>query len=120
MHKTDLVRRVSKDTRLPQTVVSDVIRASLKEIMGALSRKDEVRIPGFGVFYSRYRTASTVRSVRTGKVVEVPARRVAGFRVGELLKRAAAKAKETSTPSRSFASTLISKVAPSRGRRRKK
>ena len=41
-------------------------------------------VPGFGTFYTRQRAAGRVRSVRTGRQVEVPARRVAAFRVGEI------------------------------------
>ncbi len=50
-------------------------------------------LPGFGTFYTSHRAAARVRSVRTGRQVEIPARRVAAFRVGEVLKRAVARKK---------------------------
>jgi nucleoid DNA-binding protein len=44
-----------------------------------------VALPGFGTFYTRTKAAAEVRSVATGLPVAVPAHRVAGFRVGEVL-----------------------------------
>ncbi len=88
MYKTDIVKRVSRETRLSQRIVSDVVSASLKEIQRALARKDQVTFPGFGVFYTRQRPESTVKHIRTKEVLTIPARQVVGFRVGALLKRA--------------------------------
>ncbi|MCC6791066.1 MAG: HU family DNA-binding protein, partial [Thermomicrobiales bacterium] len=51
---------------------------------------EQVTLPGFGTFYTGERQAIRVRSVRDGRQVMVPARRVAAFRVGEMLKRAVA------------------------------
>ena len=45
---------------------------------------------GLPDFYTGERKAGTVRHVRTGQTVDVPARRVAAFRVGDVLKRAVA------------------------------
>jgi DNA-binding protein HU-beta len=63
-------------------------------IQQALKNGEDVRLPGFGVFYTRVQPAGTVRSIRTGKTVQVPARRVAAFRVGTHLKKAVLKARK--------------------------
>jgi DNA-binding protein HU-beta len=47
-----------------------------------------VTFPGFGTFYTRERQAGQVRDVRTGEMRTYAARRVAAFRVGDVLKRA--------------------------------
>jgi DNA-binding protein HU-beta len=88
MYKTELVRRVAKDTRLSQRIVSDVVAATLREMTLSLSKDGEVVFPGFGTFYTRMRPPSQARSFKTGKTVEVPEMRVAGFRAGLLLKKA--------------------------------
>src|SRR3712207_4341332 len=90
MLKSEFVRRVSKQTRLPQYVVLDVLDASHRLIEETLRADDAVQLPGFGTFYARTRKEGTVKHIRTGEDVTVEARRVAGFRVGDILKRAVA------------------------------
>jgi DNA-binding protein HU-beta len=93
MYKTELVRRVAKDTRLTQRVVSDVITVALKEMTLSLSKAEDMVFPGFGTFYTRVRPAAHARSFKTGKTVRVPAMRVACFRSGEFLKKAVRRSK---------------------------
>src|SRR5437867_1963186 len=88
MYKTELIRAVSQETRLSQRVVSDALNAALRQIAARLSEAEKVTLPGFGVFYTRYRPPSTARSFRTGRSIGVPGMRLASFRVGERLKRA--------------------------------
>ncbi len=90
MYKTALVRRVARQTGLSQRVVAQVLASSLQTVQEALAGGDQVTIPGFGTFYTSQRRAGQVRSVRTGRAGDVPARRVAAFRVGAVLKRAMA------------------------------
>ena len=90
MYTTELVRRVARETGVSQRVVRQVVGAGLGTIEAALTAGERVTLPGFGTFYTSQRRAGRVRSVRTGRQVEVPARRVAAFRVGEVLKRAVA------------------------------
>ena len=90
MHKTDVVRRVAKETRLSQKIVADVLAANQRLIEETLRAGGTVTFPGFGTFYARKRQAGEVRHVRTCETVNVPARTVAGFRVGDVLKRGVA------------------------------
>ena len=83
-----LVRRVAQQTGLSQAVVRQVLGASLESVQAALAAGQQVTLPGFGTFYTAEREAVRVRSVRDGRQVTAPARRVAAFRVGEVLKRA--------------------------------
>ena len=85
-----LVRRVAQQTGLSQGVVRQVLGASLASVQAALAAGEQVTVPGFGTFYTSARQAVRVRSVRDGRQVTIPARRVAAFRVGEVLKRAVA------------------------------
>jgi DNA-binding protein HU-beta len=85
MYKTALVRRVARETGVSQRVVRQVVGASLDTIEAALTTGDRVTLPGFGTFYTSQRRGGRIRSVRTGRQVEVPARRVAAFRVGDVL-----------------------------------
>jgi DNA-binding protein HU-beta len=91
MFKTELIRQVAKETRLSRRIVADVLGASHVAIQDALRRGQEVQLPGFGTFYTRERPEGIVRRFGTEETVRVPARRVAGFRAGEVLKRAVRK-----------------------------
>ena len=88
MHKTKFVQQVARETRLSQRVVADVINASHRLIEETLRAKKSITFPGFGTFTTSERKAGKVRHVRTGAEISYKARRIAQFRVGELLKRA--------------------------------
>lgn len=90
LYTTELVRRVAQETGVSQRVVRQVIGASLRTIETALMAGERVTLPGFGTFSTSQRRAGRIRSVRTGRPVEVPARRVAAFRVGDVFKPAVA------------------------------
>ena len=92
MYKTDLIRRVAKETRLSQRIVDDVVSESLERITQALRDGQSVVLPGFGMFYTKERKAGTVRHIRIGESLEIPAMRQAALRTGELLRRAVRKA----------------------------
>jgi DNA-binding protein HU-beta len=90
LYTTELVRRVAQETGVSQRVVRQVVAASLRTIETALTAGERVTLPGFGTFATSQRRAGRIRSVRTGRQVDVPARRVAVFRVGDVLKRTVA------------------------------
>jgi DNA-binding protein HU-beta len=58
MYKTELIRRVARETRLSQRVVGDVIEATQRLIEQTLRAGQRVALPGFGSFYTRKRAAS--------------------------------------------------------------
>src|SRR4051812_7739912 len=90
MTKEEFIKRVSRETRLPQRHVSDILNASHRLLEDIMRAGERVTFPGFGTFYTSKRQGGKVRHVRTGKVVEYAARNVAAFRAGEYLRRAAA------------------------------
>jgi DNA-binding protein HU-beta len=90
MYKTELIRRVARQTRLSQRVVADVMEASQRQIEETLRSGQAVTLPGFGTFYTRQRQAGKIQHIRTQQMIAVPARRIAAFRAGTVLKRAVA------------------------------
>ena len=100
MYNTDVIRKVAKETRLSQRIVSDVLTESLATITRALREGQAVVLPGFGTFYTKDRQASTVRHIRTREAIDIPAMRQADFRVGEGLRRAVRRPKRERRPSR--------------------
>ena len=94
MYSQDLVKRISDATHLSQKVISEVLVSERTVIRDTLKAGEKVAIPGFGVFLVRARKAGKVKNVRTGKVVEYPARKVPAFKPGTDLKRALYKHKK--------------------------
>lgn len=88
MHKTDVIRRVARETRLSQRVVSDVISTTHRLIEATLREGKSVTFPGFGTFQPSHRQGGKLKNIRTGDVMEYPARMIATFRAGEVLRRA--------------------------------
>jgi DNA-binding protein HU-beta len=86
--RPELVRRIAKEQRLTQAVVTDVVHELERQIRQAVRENHSVQLVGFGTFYARDRKAGRVRNIRTHEVQEVPAGRTAAFRAGDLLKRA--------------------------------
>src|SRR4030088_782029 len=101
VYKNDVVRKVAQDTRLSQRVVSDALNSMVNVVSQALREGKTVTFPGFGTFYTSNRGEGTVKHIRTKETIKVPARRVAAFRVGELLKKSVRNAKAEKQKKRS-------------------
>jgi DNA-binding protein HU-beta len=87
MYKTEVIRKVARETKLSQRVVTDALNATFRAIEQALQSGERVTFPGFGTFYKKQRPAGMIKSFATGLMVDVPAMPQVGFRVGEVLKR---------------------------------
>ena len=87
IYKTTVVRRVAQRTQRAQPIVRQSLSAALEVIVHALARGEAVTLPGFGTFYTREQPPSTVRPIRGGQPLRIPAHRVAAFRAGAVLKR---------------------------------
>lgn len=93
MNKSDLVSSVAKESGLTKTDAEKAIDATFKSITGALVKKEEVRLIGFGTFATANRAAAEGRNPRTGEKLKIPAKRVPKFRPGKQLKDDVARAK---------------------------
>ena len=83
---------IADSTGMAKAEAEAALDAAVEAISGALAGGDKVTLPGFGTFYTKDRPPSTVKHIRTGEVIEIPAMRQADFRVGELLRQAVRKA----------------------------
>ena len=71
MYTREFVRRVSDETHLSERLISEVLTASMKVVRESLKSGQQVRFPGFGVFYTRQQPPGKLKSISTGKVVAV-------------------------------------------------
>ena len=88
MNKLDLIAAVAERTDLPKSKAAEVVDAVLDSIEGALKKKEEVRLVGFGSFVTADRAASTGRNPRTGEEIQIAASTAIRFKPGKALKDA--------------------------------
>ena len=88
MNKIELISRVAKETKLTNRDATEVIEATIENIMKALQRGDDVRLVGFGTFKVSRRKASAGRNPRTGEAIRIPSSKNPKFRAGKTFKEA--------------------------------
>ena len=82
MTKAELVEKVSSRINLSKKDAEVVINTITQSISDSLAGGEKVEIRGFGSFRIRERDGRTARNPRSGKIVEVPAKRVPFFKAG--------------------------------------
>ena len=86
MVRTDLIRLIAAEwPDLPPGDVEKIVAEFFNAVTAHLAEGGRVEIRGFGVFTTRARDARTGRDPRTGKPVQVNARRVPWFKAGKEL-----------------------------------
>jgi DNA-binding protein HU-beta len=88
VNKKDLVGKIASDASLTRAQASRALDALVQGIQASLVRGDRVTISGFGTFGISHRKARRVRNPRSGRAIEVAAKRVPRFAPGMELKSA--------------------------------
>lgn len=88
MNKLDLIAAVADEVDLPKAKAAEVVDAVFGAIEGALKKKEEVRLVGFGSFVTADRAATTGRNPRTGEEIQIGASTSIRFKPGKALKDA--------------------------------
>ncbi len=91
MNKTELVAAVAEKTAMSKKDSEKAVNALFEAVTEALVKGEKVQLVGFGTFEVKERAAHMGRNPRTKEAMEIPASRVAGFKVGKALKDAVAK-----------------------------
>ena len=91
MNKTELIAAVAENAGLSKKDGEKAVNAVLDAITGALVAGDKVQLVGFGTFDVKERAARVGRNPKTKDEIQIPASRVASFKVGKALKDAVAK-----------------------------
>lgn len=86
MNKEELVKEISKKTKVSQKQAGEVLSATLDVIQKTVSKGKKVTLVGFGTFESRKRAARTGRNPRTGATMKIPAKTVPAFSAGKKFK----------------------------------
>ena len=91
MNKTELVAAVAEKTGLSKKDSEKAVNAAFDSITEALAAGEKVQLVGFGAFEVKERNARVGRNPKTKETIEIPASRVASFKVGKALKDAVSK-----------------------------
>lgn len=86
MNKEELVKEISKKTKLSQKLSAEVLSATLDVIQTAVSKGKKVTLVGFGTWEARKRAARTGRNPQTGKSLKIAAKTVPAFSAGKSFK----------------------------------
>ncbi len=86
MNKEELVKEISKKTKLSQKVSSDVLSATLEIIQKTVAKGKKVTLVGFGTWEARKRAARIGRNPQTGKELKIAAKTVPAFSAGKSFK----------------------------------
>ena len=84
--RRDLSEAVYKAVRLSRTQSAALVEAFFKEIADCLERGEPVRLSSFGSFVVREARQRMGRNPKTGKQVEISARRLMVFKPSAVLK----------------------------------
>jgi DNA-binding protein HU-beta len=79
LNKRDMVGKIANGANITRVQATRALEAFLAGVQSTLVRGDRVTISGFGTFDVLHRKARQVRNPRSGRSVEVRARRVPRF-----------------------------------------
>ena len=91
MNKAELVSAVAEKTGMSKKDSEKAVNAAFDAITEALAAGDKVQPVGFGAFEVKERGARIGRNPKPKEEIEIPASRVASFKVGKALKEAVTK-----------------------------
>ena len=91
MNKNELITSASEISGVSKKTTEEVVKATLTAIETALQNGEKVKIPGFGTFEIRNRSARVGKNPQTGEKVEIPATKAPVFKAGKALKDAVNK-----------------------------
>ena len=86
MNKEELVKEISKKSKVSQKDAAAILAATLDTIEKAVKKGNKVTLVGFGTFEARKRAARTGRNPQTGKEIKIAAKTVPAFSAGKKFK----------------------------------
>ena len=86
MNKAKLIEKVSERVRIPPRAAKVIVENIFNEMKVSLEKGDRIEIRGFGSFVVRQYGAYKGRNPKTGKIVDVPPKKLPHFKVGKEIK----------------------------------
>lgn len=85
MNKAELIEAMASGSGLSKADSKKALDAFINSTTGALKKGDRLSLIGFGSFSISDRKARTGRNPRTGKEIQIPAKKVVKFKAGSEL-----------------------------------
>jgi len=82
MNKGELIKKIATDAKVSKGQAQAALNSFIGATSGALKKGDKVTLVGFGTFSTAKRSARKGRNPQTGKVINIPAKKVVRFRAG--------------------------------------
>ena len=82
MNKAELIEAMASKSGLSKADSKKALDAFINSTTGALKKGDRLSLIGFGSFSISDRKARTGRNPRTGKAIQIPAKKVVKFKPG--------------------------------------
>ena len=86
MNKEELVKEISKKSKVSQKMAGDVLAAVVDTVQKTVSKGKKVTLVGFGTFEPRKRSARTGRNPQTGAAIKIAAKTIPAFSAGKKFK----------------------------------
>ncbi len=86
MNKATLIAKIAEQADLNRKQAEAALNAFTDIVTEALKEGDKVQMMGFGTFEVKERAARTGRKPSTGETIEIPAKKIPGFKAGKGLK----------------------------------
>jgi integration host factor subunit beta len=86
MNKTRLIKKVSERMKITPNAAKGIVNTIFNEMRESMEKGERIEIRGFGSFVVRQYGAYKGRNPNTGKMVEVPPKKLPHFKVGKELK----------------------------------
>ena len=93
--RSELTNLFVQEMKIEKPEATQILEDILKAIADCFQAGESVKIPGFGTFLLREKTARPGRNPQTGKTAEISARRVVTFRPSTALKESLNNRKQT-------------------------
>ncbi len=88
MNKEELVKEISKKSKVSQKAAADILAATIDTVQKTVAKGKKVTLVGFGTFEARKRKARTGRNPQTGAAIKIAAKTVPAFSAGKKFKDA--------------------------------
>ena len=88
MTKAELIAGIGKESKITKAAAEKAVNAFTSAVTKALKKRDKLTLTGFGTFSVAKRGQRKGRNPQTGKEIKIPAKYVAKFKPGNLLKKA--------------------------------
>jgi DNA-binding protein HU-beta len=88
MTKAELIASIGKEAKISKAAAEKAVNAFTSAVTKVLKKRGKLTLTGFGTFSAAKRGQRTGRNPQTGKEIKIPAKYVAKFKAGNLLKSA--------------------------------